>query len=89
MSSGETMAVWKFKPFTPATLAYTRNRHLIDVFIWPSRERPAIDTPAARRGFQIAAAGHDGMAWLAVSDVNADDLTRVLQALTAGDGTPR
>ena len=72
-----------------AVLVYQLRAHQIDVFIWPSRERPAIDTPAARRGFPMAAAGLDGMAWLAVSDVNADDLTRVLQALTAGDGTPR
>jgi anti-sigma factor RsiW len=72
-----------------AVLVYQLRAHQIDVFVWPSRERPAIDTPAARRGFQMAAAGRDGMAWLAVSDVNGDDLTRVLQALTAGDGAPR
>ncbi|SHM26021.1 anti-sigma factor [Rhizobacter sp. OV335] len=72
-----------------AVLVYQLRAHQIDVFIWPSRERPAIDTPAARRGFQTAAAGFDGMAWLAVSDVNAEDLARVLQALTAGDGAPR
>lgn len=68
-----------------AVLVYQLRAHQIDVFIWPSHDRPAIDTIATRRGFQMAAAGRDGMAWLAVSDVNADDLARVLQALTAGD----
>lgn len=72
-----------------AVLVYQLRAHQIDVFIWPSRDRPAIDTIATRRGFQMAAAGRDGMAWLAVSDVNADDLARVLQALSAGEGTSR
>ena len=54
-----------------AALVYRRDRHLIDVFVWPAR-RPVSDPSAA--GYNVVAWRQNGMEFRAVSDLNAADL---------------
>jgi len=72
-----------------AVLVYRLRAHLIDVYIWPSRGSAAPAPAATQRGFQLLGGRRHGMSYLGVSDVNADDLARVMQALTADDAAPR
>ncbi len=54
-----------------AALVYRRDKHRIDLFIWPGR------TPARARtvqGYHGLAWSRDGMVFRAVSDLNAAEL---------------
>lgn len=54
-----------------AALIYRRDRHLIDVFVWPAG-RPVANPSAA--GYNVLAWRQNGMEFRAVSDLNAADL---------------
>jgi len=71
-----------------ATLVYRVRDHNIDVFVCPSRSRLAPRELRAVRGFNVAHASGADMDWLAVSDVNAPELTAFVQKL-ALDAGPR
>jgi anti-sigma factor RsiW len=71
-----------------ATLVYRVRDHNIDVFVCPSRTRLAPSDIRAVRGFNVAHAKSAEMDWLAVSDVNAAELTEFVQRL-ALDAGPR
>ena len=71
-----------------ATLVYRVRDHNIDVFVCPSRSRLAPSELRAVRGFNVAHASGADMDWLAVSDVNAPELTAFVQKL-ALDAGPR
>jgi anti-sigma factor RsiW len=58
-----------------AALVYQRNKHIINLFIWPSE--PGSNTAAqsfAKDGYNILHWGYDGFEFWAISDVNAADL---------------
>lgn len=56
-----------------ATLAYTRNQHVVDVFIWPSSEhRPS--ERSLRRGFNLVHWADGSMQYWAVSDMDAAEI---------------
>ena len=62
-----------------ATLVYRRRLHTISVFIWP--EHAALPAgQAVSAGLNLLSWTKDGLAWWAVSDLNADEL-RELRAL--------
>ena len=67
-----------------AALVYFRRKHLINVFIWPSREgRSGFDSSGSRDGYNwIAWQSGDMQFWL-VSDVSSADL-RQLRSLLSG-----
>jgi anti-sigma factor RsiW len=67
-----------------AVLVYGYRQHTIDVFVRPELFHGASPTLRNTRGFNIARASGSGMDWLAVSDVNADELTQFVQRLAAG-----
>jgi len=69
-----------------ATLVYRIRDHTIDVFVRPESTRAPPSALRTVRGFNIAHATGSGMDWLAVSDVNADELTSFVQQLTDGAG---
>jgi anti-sigma factor RsiW len=56
-----------------ATLAYARNRHVIDVFVWPSDERrPAVHS--MQRGFNVVHWADGSMQYWVVGDVDREEI---------------
>jgi anti-sigma factor RsiW len=54
-----------------AALIYRRNKHVINLFIWPGDTTPEVD---AKQGFNLIRFECKGMTCWAVSDLNAGDL---------------
>ncbi len=68
-----------------AALTYARDKHLIDVFVWPSEDA----APAAfveRRGFNLVRWNDGAMRLWAVSDVERSELERFVQLWQAQSG---
>ena len=61
-----------------ATLAYARNRHVIDVFVWPSSEQRS---PAriVRKGFNVMHWADGSMQYWAVSDLERNEIESFTQ----------
>lgn len=72
-----------------AALAYLRNRHTIDVFVWPNSDTQSATTPAmaARDGFNAIAWTQAGMRYWVVSDLAADELRVFAEALRKRNAT--
>jgi anti-sigma factor RsiW len=65
-----------------AALVYRMNQHAINVFVWPASGDSSRDVAfSVRQGFNVARWSSDGMQYWAVSDVNADDLRKVVDLL--------
>lgn len=64
-----------------ACLVYGRAKHKINVFVWPAPGADVSVQTSADRGFNAAHWTHGGMTFYAVSDVRADDLVLLAQAL--------
>jgi anti-sigma factor RsiW len=65
-----------------AALVYQRRQHLINVFLWPDRDKK--DTRARRethQGFQLISWSAAGMKGWAVSDLNAPELEELVHGL--------
>jgi hypothetical protein len=58
---------------TVAALAYRRDKHIIDVYVWPGSGTPALGD-GAHNGYNVAHWTQDGMVFWAVSDVEAAQL---------------
>lgn len=67
-----------------AALVYSRRKHLINVFVWPSREgRSGFDSSGSRDGYNWIAWQSGNMQFYLVSDVSSADL-RQLRTLLSG-----
>jgi anti-sigma factor RsiW len=70
-----------------AALIYKARLHVINVFVWPVRDKaPALSVASARQGYNVQGWQADGMQFWAVSDVAAPDLQnfeRLLQTRLA------
>lgn len=64
-----------------AALIYRRNGHLINIFIWPASA--AATTTSSRDGYNMTSWSKDGLMFSAVSDVSADDISRLREVFTA------
>jgi anti-sigma factor RsiW len=66
-----------------AALVYRRDRHLIDLYVWP---QPGEAAPAerARIGYTVVDWRAGGMAFLAVSDLEAAELLAFARLWEAG-----
>ncbi len=63
-----------------AALVYGRRKHLINVFVWPTKEADTpIHPPGSRQGFQWVHWRRQGMEFCAVSDVSDSDLRELAQ----------
>lgn len=63
-----------------AALVYGRRKHIVNVFVWPTKEPDTpIHPPGSRQGFQWVHWRHKGMEFCAVSDLNAQDLHDLAQ----------
>ena len=58
-----------------AALIYGRNKHVINLFIWPS-PKSATETRSSQNGYHLLTWTGDGMTYWAVSDVNEAELGR-------------
>lgn len=65
-----------------AALAYQRQRHVIDLYIWPS-EAQAVPQLGSHRGFNLVHWADGTMQFWAVSDVEPAELQRFVQAWQA------
>ncbi len=61
-----------------ATLAYARNRHVIDVFAWPSAAQTA-PVRSVRKGFNVLHWADGSMQYWAVSDLERAEMERFAQ----------
>jgi len=63
-----------------AALVFQRNKHLINLFVWPAEK--ADSSPAAsppRKGYNLVHWTEGGMSFWAVSDLNEKELTEFAQ----------
>ncbi len=69
-----------------AALIYGRNKHYINLFIWPvTGERDMATTTATHRGYHVFHWTRSGMTYWAVSDVNSSDLEEFVQLVQGRD----
>lgn len=61
-----------------ATLVYARNRHVIDVFVWPSAAKQA-PVRSTRKGFNVLHWADGSMQYWAVSDLERTEMERLAQ----------
>jgi anti-sigma factor RsiW len=66
-----------------AALVYGRRQHLINLFVWPSRESSAGPAMDSRRGYQAVHGAAGGMAYWAVADLNPAELSQFAQLFAA------
>lgn len=59
-----------------AALVYQRQKHTINLYVWPSSESPSVAPAVTLRGFHLEHWIRDGMAFWAVSDLNAAELAQ-------------
>ena len=68
-----------------AALVYRRQKHIINLFIWPaSQSVRAAPTTAIRQGYNIAQWTSAGMTYWAVSDLNNDELREFVRLIQGG-----
>jgi anti-sigma factor RsiW len=61
-----------FDSHPAAALIYGRNKHVINLFIWPST--PTAESEQARNGYNMRTWSGSGMTFWAVSDLNVTEL---------------
>jgi anti-sigma factor (TIGR02949 family) len=65
-----------------AVLVYGRRKHIVNVFVLPTREPDTpIHPPGLRQGYQWYHWRHQGMEYCAISDLSASDLHELAQLL--------
>jgi anti-sigma factor RsiW len=63
-----------------AALVYQRNKHIINLFLWPAQPKASVSMHSfSRNGYNVVNWNHGGFQWWAVSDVSASDLERFAQ----------
>ena len=66
-----------------AALVYGRRQHVINLFVWPSRDANAPPAAASRRGYHVVHGGAGGMTYWAISDLNETELSHFAQLVAA------
>ena len=64
-----------------AVLVYRHRQHVIDVFVWPADEMAQRPPARTLQGYHVLGKTASGMNFRAVSDVEADDLQRLVDLL--------
>jgi anti-sigma factor RsiW len=70
-----------------AALVYGRRQHVINLFVWPTRDSNALPAAASRRGYHLVHGAAGGMTYWAISDLNEAELSQFAQ-LVAADLSP-
>ena len=69
-----------------AALVYQRNKHMINVFIWPSKEAESEPTPSKpSQGYNLIHWSDSGMTFWAASDLNEKELMGFAKGFSAGN----
>ena len=66
-----------------AALVYGRRQHVINLFVWPSRDAGAAPSPVSRRGYHAVHGAAGGMAYWAISDLNEAELSQFAHLVAA------
>ncbi|WP_308789193.1 anti-sigma factor family protein [Telluria antibiotica] len=66
-----------------AVLVYRRNRHPINLYVWPGAGRPAAPAAAQAQGYRLVRWSDGTMNYAAVSDVAGSDLAQFVEAVRA------
>lgn len=64
-----------------AALVYRRQRHIINLYVWPAGAAATGVEPLSRQGYNLAGWRQEGMQYWAVSDLNAHELSGFAQLL--------
>jgi anti-sigma factor RsiW len=69
-----------------AAIVYRRNQHLVNVFVWPTSSEVGADSggaakPVAHAGYNLLAWTSGGLKYVAVSDLNAQELHRLAELI--------
>lgn len=67
-----------------AALVYSRRKHVINLFVWPTSHGDTGATVEQSKGFQSVHWTENGMTWWAISDLNANDLAEFGRLVRAG-----
>jgi len=70
-----------------AALVYERHKHVINVFVWPTKENgEAMTRSVTRQGFHVIHGRKESMAYWIVSDLNAEELEQFARLLAPARG---
>jgi anti-sigma factor RsiW len=64
-----------------AALVYQRRQHVINLFVWPSSDADSGPHQSTNKGYNVVHGTHSHMAYWAVSDLNAGELTEFVRDL--------
>jgi anti-sigma factor RsiW len=65
-----------------AALVYSRRKHFVNVFVWPTNETDAAPRSGSQQGYQWTAWRKGGMEFCAVSDAAPSTLEQLRSLLT-------
>ena len=71
---------------TIPALVYVYDGHLINVFIWPTRERDTEPREGSRQGFQWVDWRKGKMEFCAVSDIDPTDIKKLYELMNSSAG---
>jgi anti-sigma factor RsiW len=69
-----------------AALVYQRDKHVINVFIWPADKSAEISRPIAQQGYRVFRWARAGMNFWVVSDLEASQLAKFVDLLKSSSG---
>ena len=64
-----------------AALVYRQGEHLVNSFIWPSKDSDSRTKYSSERGYRLAHWSSSGMTHFVVSDVNSQEFQAVVKAI--------
>lgn len=64
-----------------AALVYRQGNHVVDAFVWPSKDADSAIRMSSERGFHLARWSRDGMAHCVISDVSPDVFAAIAKEL--------
>jgi len=72
-----------------AALVYQRQKHFINLFIWPATEGPGIaEKTVTRQGYNLLHWTQSGMTYWVVSDLNRSELQQFVQLVRSSAPLP-
>jgi anti-sigma factor RsiW len=72
---------------TVAAVVYQHGKHVINVFAWPTTETDSPPKSSQHNGFNLITWRGRGLVYAAVSDMNEQDLSRLVELLRTGSAT--